>query len=214
MNQKALVVDLDGTLMDTNTFKDYIIYVCMLALKKVRLDLVFLLCFLVFLRKTRLVSHELMKRLILLASKSLMNEKYLSDFVDTLWPKINVKVQDIISQWQDSNEFVLLSTAAPESYALIIAKRLALNGCSATPMPKRGINWKENVRRIKCENTLLFLGENNLTLEVFLTDHYDDLPFLKVAKKQNLIVNPSARTISCLNKNCIKYEIIKNDYVL
>ena len=81
-------------------------------------------------------------------------------------------------------------------------------------MPKRGINWKENVRRIKCENTLLFLGENNLTLEVFLTDHYDDLPLLKVAKKQNLIVNPSARTISCLNKNCIKYEIIKNDYVL
>ena len=42
MNQKALVVDLDGTLMDTNTFKDYIIYVCMLALKKVRLDLVVL----------------------------------------------------------------------------------------------------------------------------------------------------------------------------
>ena len=106
MNQKALVVDLDGTLMDTNTFKDYIIYVCMLALKKVRLDLVFLLCFLVFLRKTRLVSHELMKRLILLASKSLMNEKYLSDFVDTLWPKINVKVKDKISQWQDSNENV------------------------------------------------------------------------------------------------------------
>lgn len=34
MKRKALVVDLDGTLMDTNTFKDYIVYTSIIALKK------------------------------------------------------------------------------------------------------------------------------------------------------------------------------------
>lgn len=207
MKRKALVVDLDGTLMDTNTFKEYIVYASIIALKKARVDLALIFCILVFARKIRMVSHELMKKYILLASKSLMNENNLSEFVDTLWPKLNAKVLDMINQWFDTDVFVLLSTAAPESYASLIAMRLHLDGCCASQIPKRGLRWKENVRTVKCKNTLSFLDDHHAALEVMLTDHYDDLPLLRVPKNRNIIVNPSAKTISCLKRNHIEYEI-------
>lgn len=209
MKRKALVVDLDGTLMDTNTFKDYIVYTSIIALKKARYDLALIFCFLVFARKVRIISHELMKKYILLFSKSMMKEKILSDFVDTLWPKLNGKVLDIVTKWLNTDSFVLLSTAAPESYASLIAKRLHLDGCCASQIPKRGFSWKENVRTVKCKNTLSYLGVNHVTLEVMLTDHYDDLPLLSVPKYKNIIVNPSAKTISYLRRNNIEFEVFK-----
>ena len=205
--RKAIIVDLDGTLLRTNTFKEYIVFI--LKYWYLRLDIAIVLFFLVGLRKIRVISHETMKYYILLCTKSFMTAKRLSDFASLLMTKVNSNVLSVIQQFRDWGGVAYLSTAAPSSYASIIADRLNLEGYCATELPLRDKEWHENVRDVKCKSTLDFLQEKGVVFDVLLTDHYDDLPLLKVAKSKNYLVNPNKKTVELARAANVKFAIIK-----
>ena len=207
--QKAVVIDLDRTLLTINTFKCYILFVSKLACRKGRLDIAFALTFWVGLRKCRLTTHEKMKLHILKHSAHFMNRKRLNDFVDSILLFRNEKVYKCALTYRKQGFFLCLSTAAPFSYASLIAERLSFDSVCATPMPSQVQDWRENVREIKCKNTLKQLEEHHLTLEILMTDHYDDISLLKENKGENILINPSDKTLCMINQHHIIYTLLK-----
>ena len=50
-------------------------------------------------------------------------------------------------------------------------------------------------------------SENINEIDTLVTDHIDDLPLIKMAKK-NIIVNPNQKLIIALKQNSISFEVI------
>lgn len=207
--RKAVVVDLDGTLVRINTFKVYIEYVCKVALKNGRIDICAQLIWNVLLRKFRWIAHEVMKYHILRATDRLMTRKRLESLVDRLLLSINSDVVNLCYKYREEGYFILLSTAAPENYASILSKRLFLDGVCATAIPNKRMKWKENVRNVKCKNTINYLKDKDLSLDILITDHYDDIPLLNIHKERNILMKPNKKTIERINNNGIPYDILK-----
>lgn len=205
--RKAVVVDLDGTLVRINTFKVYIEYACEVALRNGRMDICAQLVWNVLLRKFRWISHEVMKYRILRATNGVMTRKRLDLLVDRLSLSLNPNVINLLGKYRKEGYFILLSTAAPEHYASILSERLSLDGVCATAIPKKRTGWKENVRSIKCENTINYLKNRDLSLDILITDHYDDIPLLKINKEKNILVSPSQNSIEKIEDEKIKFEL-------
>ncbi len=207
--RKGVVVDLDGTLLQTNTFKDYILFVGNETLRQCQFHIAILLLGWVLCRKFRLISHETMKYRILRTTQSFMIESRLQNFVFKIRKKQNTEVVRLCQKFKQSGYYILLSTAAPESYVRLLFSDFRFDAYCASPLPQRGRLWKENVREQKRNNTLALLQRENVLLEVMITDHYDDLPLLRERKKRNILVAPTAKTIEKLSQLNINYEIIK-----
>lgn len=204
--KKAVVVDLDGTLLQTNTFKEYIYYTSLWALQCLRIDICVSCILFVLMRKLRLISHSVMKKLILRKTEFFMNPPRIEYFAKIISSKINENVLSVLKLYRKNGYYVCLSTAAPALYAKVIKQRYGLNGLCATPAYSSDEEWKENIRKTKCGNTLKYLKENDATLAIFLTDHYDDLELLKIPKERNILVNPSRKTLKILNENKVTFE--------
>lgn len=207
MTPKAIVVDLDGTLVSINTFKYYILYILKETVKSTNLSLLSYTIFWVLLRKCRCISHEKMKFHILRISDKFMTKHRLQQFTHIyLLPNINNNINTFCKQQQIKGYYIYLSTAAPENYVKEFFNYLNFNGYCASPMPlKKEKNWKENIRKQKCINTCQLLEAENVQLSIMITDHYDDLPLLQIPKEKNILVNPDNKTISILHSNHIDY---------
>ena len=206
--KKAIVVDLDGTLLRTNTFVHYIKYVCKKALLHGNVFVVIWICLLVFLRKIRMISsHENLKRRILACSKQYSKEDNMQELALELSKYENLKVLSIMDIYKEKGYAVVLSSAAPEGYAKWIAKQYMFDFVCATKMSVDR-NWRENVGEVKMQNTLSLLEEKVLTLSVLITDHYDDLPLLRIEKEANFVVNPTEETKKRIEESHIKCEYI------
>lgn len=211
MRQKAIVIDLDCTLLTINTFKSYILYVNKLSYRKGRIDISFFLTMWVLLRKCRIISHEYMKYQILKCTEHFMKEKSLKDFTNLIIKHLNKKLVEKISIYRKQNFILCLSTAAPSNYASLVAKEFSFDIFCATPMPSQisKFLWQENVKGTKCKNTLNLLKKKNLDIDILVTDHYDDIPLLEIQKSENLIVNPTQRTLEKLEEKNIKFKILE-----
>lgn len=195
MKELAIVVDLDGTLVCTNTFKRYILFVAKEAIRSGRIDLFVLLGVLVAGRKLRLMSHCRMKYHILCATERFMSARRIERFVESLEGYANRSVVDKLHTYKKKQGYAwILSTAAPVHYASLISQAYGFDYCIATLMPKRNGDWKENVREEKCRRTLALLVEIQAQFYALFTDHYDDLPLLRAGKDINVLVNPSDKT--------------------
>lgn len=207
----AAAIDLDGTLLDTNTFADYTRFAFIQSVKTLRLDIAVKVVWHVAVRKMRLTTHSTMKLGILRATGRFMTGQRLEALSHSLASKHNDRVADIIYRLRDRGFHLCLATAAPESYARLIADRFELDHCIASPSPCD--NWKENSGETKLRNLQQHLLNNNLTLQAVITDHHDDLPLLKACRGERIIINPSATTIGLLSQHLNKdtdFTIIYN----
>lgn len=209
-NRGCVVVDLDGTLLTANSFEKYLVFVLKEGIKKFRIDQVIGVGWYVFLRKIRLVSHEIMKFHLLKITCGFMTNSRIRLFVrQCLCPLINEKVYSLCEKYKAEGYEICLSTAAPENYVAELFHRINLDYYLATPMPlSPQKQWRENVRVVKCKQTLEYLAKKNLELDVFITDHYDDTPLLEIPKAKNILINPTDDTIKKLEEKNIKFEVL------
>ncbi len=208
MKRRAVVVDLDGTLLSTNTFKDYVLFVAKESVTALRIDVTLGVMFFVALRLMRVVSHSTMKYYLLRMTARFMGADRLSRLAEMLLLKANPEVTALCEDYRKQGCYVLLATAAPESYAGIISSRMGLDGCCATPMPQPESEWKENVREQKREAVLRHLESEDASIAVVVTDHHDDIPLMSSNPGKNILVNPSSKTISIVRRNGIQIEIL------
>lgn len=204
-NKKVLVVDLDGTLYNINTFHYFIKYLLRFSLVNLNIKLFFKLLQAMFLRVLGVISHSKMKFLILNAIKHNLKLDYKA-FVSNI-----AKYKNEIKQLEASNfDIKILATAAPSCYATIIAENEGFNTCLATNFPETSYRKDfENVREVKKQNVLSYLnsiGKNQV--DTIITDHFDDLPLIKVSKHV-ILINPNKETQNILQQNQIFFNIAK-----
>lgn len=178
--KKAIIIDLDGTLLRTNTFSDYILYSCCQSLRSFRLDLVFLLLLFSLLRKLRIISHARMKYLILRHTTTFMQQhNRINSFVAKELTYENPTVITHLHNYASQSHLTVLATAAPSLYAELIASHYHFDHCLATPPATIPYSqWRENKRQEKLHNVQKTLTSANAEISVVITDHSDDQPLL------------------------------------
>ena len=204
--RKAVAIDLDGTLVKTNTFRDYLSYCGNVALRSFKFGICWSILWWVTLRKLRLVSHSRMKYVLLRRTASFINRKgRLDQFIELELTYVNRRVLQLAEPYRSRGYLLILTTAAPGIYAHPIAEDLSIDLCCATPLPSEVVigRWQENVGQNKVDALSRMLQVHKAELEVVITDHFDDLPLLNYnAEGRNILVNPTDKTLAALKKGC------------
>ena len=203
MKRTVLVVDLDGTLFSINTFHYFLKFLFIDGIKKFKLFFLIHFSTVLFFRMLKLISHAKMKYAIL---KLISKKKpiHFEKFVDTIASKKNkIPILDTCF------DIKILATAAPMCYANVVAENELFDVCFATQLPKIFTEDFENLREIKKENVMTYLLSKGINeIDVFITDHIDDLPLMKHSR-QNIIVAPSSKLLEQLHQNKISFEVLK-----
>lgn len=201
MNRKVLVVDLDGTLYQCNTFHELLKYLLCLYFKDFKGLKLSLLMVLIKLRLLRIISHAKLKYHVLRLVK---NDKIdFEPFIAQL-SKFKNEIEEVSNNTFDIK---ILATAAPCYYAELIAKKNGFDTCLATQLPQNGYSSDfENLREQKKNSLIEYLKSCSLeSIDVFITDHIDDASIIKMAKK-NIIINPDVKFSNWLNENLVNFE--------
>jgi len=154
-----------------------------------------------FLRGFRLVTHARMKYSIL---KNI--EPYKIDcngFVKSLEPH----KRNILELSSPEFDIKILATAAPSCYANIIAKNEQFNACLATRFPEKAYHLNyENKGEVKKTNVLKYLQNTGSgSIDIFITDHLDDLPLMKLAH-HIIVYTPNQFLEAELKKSAITFK--------
>lgn len=206
MSKKVLVVDLDGTLFKINTFHYFIKYLIFKSIKRFKILFLIKLGFVIFLRL--FFTHQKMKYYVLKLLKHRTDIDF-NEFVNS----ISNEKRELKILKDSSFDIKILATAAPLCYASIIAKNNGFPICLATDFPDSNFNSSfENSKAAKKENVINYLASINVNhLDVFITDHLDDLPLMRVAKR-NIIVNLNQGLVKQLKQNSISFEEYNKDF--
>ncbi|ULC60524.1 haloacid dehalogenase-like hydrolase [Flaviramulus sp. BrNp1-15] len=203
MKKKVLVVDLDGTLYTINTFHYFIKFLIIDCFSNLKIGLLFKLC--IALASRIFTSHSKMKHNVL----KLLNNR--SDINYECFVKsISSKKRHISHLEENKFHTKVLATAAPSCYAKVIAQNEGFDVCIGTSFPSIKFNSSfENKSEVKKSNVLNYLKKQKTDqIDLFITDHIDDLPLMKLAKK-NIIVQPNNGFLLALKQNSISFEVIK-----
>lgn len=204
--RKALAIDLDGTLLSTNTFRDYLSYCGHASLYGFRFDIALSILWWVILRKVCIISHSQMKRALLRRTSVFMNRKgRLDQFVERELVYLNPEAQHLMESYRNRGYLLILCTAAPGFYAQQIADYCHIDLCCATPLPSEIVlgQWNECVGQHKVDALSRMLRVHKAELEVVITDHHDDIPLLNYnLNGRNVVINPSAKTLRMLQQEC------------
>lgn len=191
-NNTLAVIDLDGTLVRSNTLHIYMRLGARSLLRSHRFGKLARLLGITVLRAFRLVSHRRMKwtaiRLIGHADSHLKDE-----FTARVKACINPAVTTLTATFRSRGEQVLLASAAPSFYipwiwdGPYIATQIEDN---PHRVELRG-NCKKNA-------VLEYARVHGLALRDVVTDHHDDLPLLLAAAGDRYLISPSADTLTAV----------------
>lgn len=205
-NNATVIVDLDGTLLTRNSFKEYLKFAGWQSLRRLRIDVIPRIATWIAVRKLRLITHSRLKQRLMHITEPIMGPDELHKFANKLARYIHPTVLKVCRQLRQTNYTVILATAAPASYATLIAQGVSLDGCIATPSSDTP-DWREVVREEKRDQVLALLQRNGLSLYAIITDHYDDLPLMRVSEEITL-VSPNKKTLDAVNAEGLLYGII------
>jgi phosphoserine phosphatase len=196
MKPKINVIDLDGTLLNTNTFHKWMFFLLKKSFLNHPQDSLKLI-YIALLRLVKQITHTQMKYKILQISEAQHYQKYIDDFVGTLDIYLNKEVLKFIKNDDTIN---ILATAAPELYAKNIAKLYGFEFCLATPSTNTK-HWYENIRDNKKNSLLTLMNSMKIDkVDIVITDHHDDIPIMLLAKSV-ILVNSSFETKNSVSEN-------------
>ena len=118
----TIVCDLDGTLVNTNTFNHFTLF--LMRHPSMTLPVIWI----TLRRKLRLISHSRAKQDLL---------------------HLSARKLDLVNGEKKEGKLVLLATAAPQVYADTICELTGMDGCVATPTDGEENRNEEKVRRVK-----------------------------------------------------------------
>ncbi len=208
MTDKALVVDLDGSLLATNTFRDYLLFTGKLLARRLNLAPLVGMVKVVAERKLRLVSHSTMKRRVLSLTVRRLSPDDLSKFVDELVTRENKVVTSFVELCRAEGWHCVLATAAPSIYADNVASHFHFEASLATPLPDDP-GWKEYCGEVKLAAVKTYLALHGLKLAAVVTDHHDDIPLMRFNVGYNYLVSPSPETLEAVAGEGVSYRIMQ-----
>lgn len=189
----ATFVDLDGTLLTTNSMHVFMRRMPLTLLRRSAVWASIASLWWMSIRTMRLVSHRTMKwHLTRIAVRH-----YEEDDWDSLAGKLaeytNPKVREYVESPRLKDCAVYIATAAPEEYALPLSRALGYDGAVATRLTEKKSDYNEMRGREKLEGIIELQTKEGLRVESFLTDHYDDIPTASAYPGLTILVNPSRK---------------------
>lgn len=207
---KLIVVDLDGTLIDANSFHIWISFSAQRLLLRGSILRLMKLAFWVGLRYARIVPHQTMKKYVLRAT-----DDFALDVLDLFAKKLKTKINDQtmleVKPLLGSDEYrVILATAAPIHYAERLARLIGITEVIGTNANTTDPEWFEAIRENKLKALKEAIGDDQFQrIDLLMTDHHDDLPLLEISDRV-ILVKPSDITISILKeKNIDTFKVIR-----
>lgn len=196
-----VVVDLDGTLIKGNSLHVYI----KCGLKKAVLDadipvLFKILCAL-SLRKLRLINHFKMKSIVLKAIFPC--EKIRVDFTKKINGLRRISLLRKLEQDKKEGKTIILATAAPDIYVPWI-----WNGVYFASEVRNGKLMKECRGEEKALRVRTFADKSKGSVNAVYTDHYDDIPLMRLSQDKVFLVEPDGNTRTRLEQTDIKFTEI------
>lgn len=191
LDKQIKIIDLDGTFVSVNTFHEWMKFLFMQTLKKFQCISSLKILLVIALRYTKRIDHAKMKYMILQISENITTQKQIQNFVTQLNPYVH---QNLLGIVQDSDTVTILATAAPLLYAKNIKEMYGFNFVLATPSTT-DTPWQENIRTHKAKNIQTLFMQHHWKIEqaTLYTDHYDDMPLMKLVSFTCLI-NASNKT--------------------
>lgn len=190
------IIDLDGTLIEGNSFTLFVKF----ALRRFPAATPGI-AFTVLLRKLRLISHREAKRRIMKMASRHFTGKPLDEFLSIIERRVRPFFRDILASHP---AVLILASAAPEEYALPLAKRLGFDAAVATPAGSlEECRGERKVSRLR-DLGVSFDGDTRV-----FTDHTDDLPLLRAnAHGKNYLVAPCEKLPAEARRLGLNFEII------
>lgn len=182
--KKIAVIDLDGSLIRINSFRYWMFFASLFLFFTLRWALFLRFFKYVACRLMGLSDRVAMKRGILSVTEKLP-DYFIVWFVWFLCRFVNRNVLAEMGKFEESNYYVDLCTAAPLCYSEKLGRKLNFSHVFATPFTDAS-DWKENIGDQKLISLVTFYGEQ-MDVECVITDHYDDLPLLAIAKNRFLV---------------------------
>lgn len=177
-----LVVDLDGTLVTVNTFPHFIRFLLGQLVREGRVGAASRVARALAGRKLSARSHRHLKAVVCGTAVSL-DERVIGGWVDAFLARfLNAEVDRLVRSWPAVK---VLSTAAPESYALVIGRVLgfhAVQGSYVSPAGFVDNSGPQKALRLR-EAALLPLDT------VVTDDDVLDRPLLELAQRRLLVVD-------------------------
>lgn len=199
---KTVVYDLDGTISKINTFKAWIVFSLLYSIAALNLSDAFKIIRLVIGRVLKKVDRISFKESLLKMQNNNNWTRPGAYFANFIMPFFLRK--DMMSH--QNFDFRLLATAAPAIYVLpFIEKYGYFTDVVCTDFDQYGFLC-ETLADIKANAVLERL--NNIEIDLFYTDHSDDIPLAKYSRKV-ILVHPSENTI-----NKFKHADLKIPYEL
>jgi phosphoserine phosphatase len=208
--KKIVVIDLDGTFVSVNSFHKWMLFLIKQSLKKRTLRTLLKLMNIIRCRALKKINHAQMKYAILEISEKIVKEREIEQFVKHLDRVIH---QGLLKIVEEKKAITILATGAPEIYAKKLSQLYGFDYHICTPSTKIQ-PWRENLKEVKKENLLQLLQKENLPPHVdqLFTDHHDDLPLMRIAKKVYL-VNPSEETLERVTKEGVAFELLGESHL-
>jgi len=198
-----VVFDFDGTLYKGNSFHDFMIYFFKVTLVKFHWLLTIKIVWAVLLRVLGVFNHEGMKKKIVFYAMGFLDRNQIQDFVFHLFDGLNQTVYEKLTEIQNNQEVILISSAAPCIYMNALAKNFNVANVHCSGF-KESL-WIENIR----DHKLLLLEEDfeGYHFMTLYTDHYDDIS-LSQSFQQVFLVNPSQVTTEKYLEAGVEFELL------
>ncbi|MEZ9135573.1 hypothetical protein AB4162_06705 [Vibrio sp. 10N.286.52.B1] len=191
--QKIIVTDLDGTLINKNSFPMWVFNLLKCSFFSFNLKIFLKVVFLLIKRKLNIISHKDFKFELMTLKYPL---EYDEKFSLILKKHINRDVENLI---KENSAIIIVSTAAPINYVRFFVKVLDLNvdQLHSSYIDEFGLLF-ENLS----ENKVASFSKSfpNCDCDIFFTDHYEDEPMINFSKK-TFLIKPNDKTKEILSRN-------------
>lgn len=191
--QGATFVDLDGTLLTTNSMHVFMRRMPWTLLRRRAVGASIASLWWMAMRMAHLVSHRTMKWHLTKIAARHYEEGDWERLAEKLVEHANPKVREYVEAPRLRDCAVYIATAAPEEYALPLSRALGYDGAVATRLTEKKSDYKEMRGREKLEGIIELQTKERLRVESFLTDHYDDIPTASAYPGLTILVNPSRK---------------------
>jgi hypothetical protein len=178
----VLVVDLDGTLVTVNTFPHFIRFLLRQLVRERRIGAASRVARALVGRKASLRSHRHLKAVVCRTAVSL-EEAAIGGWADTLLERfLNVEVDRLVRSWPAVK---VLSTAAPEPYALVIGRALGFHAVQGSYEGPGGfVDNSGPQKALRLRHAALLPLDTAVTDDVVL-----DRPLLELVQRRLLVVD-------------------------
>lgn len=183
---ECVVCDLDGTLINGNSFREALLLTAVKALKRLQLIAVVKIVSHVVMRKFRFCSHSKMKYALLPVMQQVLSMNDIDELTEHLMKMINKSV--LTEVYKFDFDLRILATAAPEIYARKFGEKVGFKTVIATEMPTVSKLWLENSCQNKADAVVNYMSKIPETyVSLIISDHKDDIPLTKQFPKAEVI---------------------------